>query len=50
VREVEPGAGEESVEEAGRILHAPQPGIDERGQLAEAARAPGDRRAGHRAL
>jgi hypothetical protein len=36
-REVEPGAGEEAVEKAVAVLHAPEPGLDQRGQLAEAA-------------
>jgi hypothetical protein len=35
--EVEPGAGEEAVEEAGPVLHAPEPGLDQRGELADVA-------------
>jgi hypothetical protein len=33
--EVEPGSGEEALEEAGPVLHPPQPGLDQRGELAE---------------
>ena len=32
-REVEPGLGEEALEEAGLVLHPPEPGPDQRGQL-----------------
>lgn len=35
--EVQPGAGEEAAEEAGPVLHPPEPGLDQRGQLAEVA-------------
>ena len=35
VTEVEPGLGEEAVEEAGPVLHLPEPGLDQRGQLAD---------------
>jgi hypothetical protein len=31
--EVEPGLGEEALEEAGLVLHPPEPGPDQRGQL-----------------
>ena len=33
-REAEPGPGEEAVEEAGPVLHPPEPGPHQRGQLA----------------
>ena len=36
-REVEPGAGEEAAEEAGPVLHPPEPRLDQRGQLADVA-------------
>src|SRR6185437_8743473 len=36
--EVESGLGEEALEEAGLILHPPEPGLDQRGQLAETYR------------
>jgi hypothetical protein len=36
-REVEPGACEESLEEAGPVLHPPEPGPGQRGQLAKVA-------------
>jgi hypothetical protein len=32
-REVEAGLGEEAVEQGGPVLHPPQPGPDQRGQL-----------------
>ena len=32
-REVEPGLGEEALQEAGLVLHPPQPGLDQHGQL-----------------
>jgi hypothetical protein len=32
-REVEPGLGEEAFKEAGLVLHLPEPGPDQRGQL-----------------
>ena len=35
--EVEPSAGEEAVEEAGPVLHPPQPGLDQHGELGEVA-------------
>jgi len=35
--EVEPGASEEAIEEAGPVLHPPEPGLDQRGQLADVA-------------
>jgi len=35
--EVESGAGEEAVEEAGPVLHSLEPGLDQRGELAEVA-------------
>jgi hypothetical protein len=35
VTEVEPGPGEEAVEEAGPVLHPPEPGLDQCGQLAD---------------
>jgi hypothetical protein len=35
--EVEPGAGEEAVEQAGAVLHPLEPGLDQRGELGEAA-------------
>ena len=31
--EVEPGLGQEALEEAGPVLHPPEPGLDQRGQL-----------------
>jgi hypothetical protein len=34
---LEPGAGEEAVEEAGPVLHPPEPGLHQRGQLADVA-------------
>ena len=34
-REVEPGLGEEALEEAGLVLHPPEPGLDQHGQLAD---------------
>ena len=34
-REVEPGLGEEAVDEAGPVLHPFKPGLDQRGQLIE---------------
>jgi hypothetical protein len=34
-REVESGLGEEALEEAGLVLHPPQPGPDQYGQLAD---------------
>jgi hypothetical protein len=33
--EVESGLGEEALEEAGLVLHPPEPGLDQRGQLAD---------------
>src|SRR5437660_12684715 len=33
--EVEPGLGQEAVEEAGPVLHPPEPGLYQRGQLAD---------------
>jgi hypothetical protein len=33
--EVEPGAGEETADEAGTVLHPFEPGLDQRGELAE---------------
>ena len=35
VTEVEPGPGEETVEQAGPVLHPPEPGPRQRGQLAD---------------
>jgi hypothetical protein len=35
VTEVEAGLGQEALEEAGSVLHQPQPGLDQRGQLAD---------------
>ena len=35
--EVEPGAGEEPLEEAGPVLHPSEPGPGQRGQLADVA-------------
>ncbi|MGO9080262.1 MAG: hypothetical protein ACLQDY_14655 [Streptosporangiaceae bacterium] len=35
--EVQAGAGQEAVEEAGPVLHVPEPGLDQRGELAEVA-------------
>jgi hypothetical protein len=35
VTEVESGLGQEALEEAWLVLHAPQPGLDQRGQLAD---------------
>lgn len=35
--EVEAGAGEEPVEETGPVLHPPEPGLDQGGQLGEVA-------------
>ena len=35
VTEVEAGLGEEALEEAGPVLHLPEPGLDQRGQLAD---------------
>ena len=35
--EVQAGAGEEAVEEAGPVLHPPEPGLDQRGELADVA-------------
>src|SRR6266851_1156557 len=35
--EVEAGAGEEAAEQAGPVLHAPQPGLDQGGELGEIA-------------
>jgi hypothetical protein len=32
-REVESGLGEEAVQEAGLVLHPPEPGLDQGGQL-----------------
>jgi len=32
-REVEAGLGEEALQEAGPVLHLPQPCLDQRGQL-----------------
>src|SRR5690348_4032005 len=32
-REVEPGLGQEAAEQAGPVLHPPEPGLDQRGQL-----------------
>ena len=32
-REVKSGLGEEALEEAGPVLHPPEPGLDQRGQL-----------------
>jgi hypothetical protein len=34
-REVEPGAGEEAVEEARPVLHPFEPGLDQRGELGD---------------
>src|SRR6266487_4190735 len=34
---IEPGAGEEAFEEAGPVLHPLEPGLDQRGELAEVA-------------
>lgn len=36
-REVEPGLGEEPVEEGGPVLHSPEPGLHQRCQLADVA-------------
>lgn len=36
-REVEPGAGEEALDEAGLVLHVPEPGLGERGELGDVA-------------
>src|SRR5204863_8213139 len=33
--EIEPGAGEEPGQEAGPVLHPPEPGLDQRGELGE---------------
>jgi len=35
--EIQAGAGEEPVEEAGLVLHPPEPGFDQGGQLGEVA-------------
>ena len=35
--EVQPGAGEEAVEEAGPLLHPPETGLHQRGQLDDVA-------------
>jgi hypothetical protein len=35
--EVEAGAGEEAVEQAGPVLHAPEPGLDQGGELGKVA-------------
>jgi hypothetical protein len=35
--QVEPGAGEEAVEQAGAVLHPLKPGLDQRGELGEVA-------------
>jgi uncharacterized protein YjlB len=35
--EVESGAGEEAVEQAGPVLHPPEPGLDQGGELGEVA-------------
>ena len=35
--EVQPGRGKEAVEEAVPVLHPPQPGLDQRGELGEVA-------------
>jgi hypothetical protein len=35
VTEVEPGPGQEAVEEARPVLHPPEPGLHQRGQLAD---------------
>lgn len=34
-REVESGLGEEVLEEGGLVLHPPEPGLDQRSQLAD---------------
>jgi len=44
VTEVEPGLGEEAVEEAGPVLHLPEPGLDQRGQLILCNRCPVSRK------
>ena len=36
VTEVEAGLGQEAVEEARPVLHMPEPGLDQHGQLADA--------------
>ena len=36
-REVESGSGEEALDEAGLVLHAPEPGLGEGGELGEVA-------------
>ena len=33
-REVESGLGQEALQEAGLVLHPPEPGLDQHGQLA----------------
>jgi hypothetical protein len=35
--EIEAGAGQKPVEEAGPVLHAPEPGLDQGGELGEVA-------------
>jgi hypothetical protein len=35
VTQVEPGLGQEAVEEAGPVLHPPEPGLHQRSQLTE---------------
>jgi hypothetical protein len=35
--EVEAGAGEEAAEQAGPVLHPPEPGLDQSGELGEVA-------------
>ncbi len=35
--EVQPGRGEEAAEQAGPVLHPPQPGLDQHGELGEVA-------------
>jgi hypothetical protein len=37
VREVEPGSGEEALDESGPVLHAPEPGLGEGGELGDVA-------------
>jgi hypothetical protein len=34
-REVESGLGQEALQKGGPVLHSPEPGLDQRGQLAD---------------
>ena len=40
-RKIKVGLGEEALEQAGTVLHLPEPGLDQRGQLADVVLDPG---------